>query len=113
MKVDPDRPDQSRSISAVNDAALQVFTQWMVDQVDDDLDLETTVIPSLHPAQLVPERGGSDLHPLAVAPGRLLVDYWSWTRRPDPDEFMLATGNRSRRSPISSRPSPPAAATSV
>ncbi len=36
MRVDPDWPDQRRSISALNDAAREVFTQWMADQVGED-----------------------------------------------------------------------------
>lgn len=45
MRVDPDWPDQERSISALNDAARQVFTQWMADQVGDDPDLLAKVVP--------------------------------------------------------------------
>ena len=45
MRVDPDWPDQRRSISAVNDAAREVFTQWMADQVGDDPDLLAKVVP--------------------------------------------------------------------
>ncbi len=45
MRVDPGWPDQSRSISAINDAAREVFTQWMADQVGDDPDLLAKVVP--------------------------------------------------------------------
>ena len=45
MRVDPEWPDQSRSISAVNDAAREVFTQWMADQIGDDPDLLAKVVP--------------------------------------------------------------------
>ncbi len=45
MRVDPAWPDQSRSISAVNDAAREMFTQWMADQIGDDPDLLTKVVP--------------------------------------------------------------------
>jgi 4-hydroxyacetophenone monooxygenase len=45
MRVDPDWPDQNRSISAVNDAARQVFTQWMADQIGDHPDLLHKVVP--------------------------------------------------------------------
>jgi len=45
MRVDPDWPDQSRSISAINDAAREFFTQWMVDQVGDDAELAAKVVP--------------------------------------------------------------------
>jgi 4-hydroxyacetophenone monooxygenase len=45
MRVDPAWPDQRRSISAVNDAAREVFTQWMADQVGDDPELLAKVVP--------------------------------------------------------------------
>ncbi len=45
MRVDPDWEDQSQSVSALNDAAREVFTQWMVDQVGDDEELRSKVVP--------------------------------------------------------------------
>ncbi len=45
MRVDPAWPDQSRSISAVNDAARVMFTQWMADQVGEDDELLEKVVP--------------------------------------------------------------------
>ena len=36
MRIDPDWPHQDRAISEINDAAREVFTQWMADQVGDD-----------------------------------------------------------------------------
>jgi len=45
MRVDPDWPDQSRSVSAVNDAAREVFTQWMADQIGEDDELLAKVVP--------------------------------------------------------------------
>ena len=45
MRIDPDWPDQSRSVSALNDAARQVFTQWMADQIGDDDELLAKVVP--------------------------------------------------------------------
>ncbi len=45
MRIDPDWPDQSRSISALNDAARQMFTQWMADQIGDDDELLAKVVP--------------------------------------------------------------------
>ncbi|MGD0313609.1 MAG: NAD(P)/FAD-dependent oxidoreductase [Acidimicrobiales bacterium] len=45
MRVDPDWPDQSRSVSALNDAAREVFTQWMADQIGDDPELLSKVVP--------------------------------------------------------------------
>jgi 4-hydroxyacetophenone monooxygenase len=45
MRVDPEWPDQSRSVSALNDAAREMFTQWMTDQVGDDRELAAKVVP--------------------------------------------------------------------
>jgi 4-hydroxyacetophenone monooxygenase len=45
MRVDPDWPHQDRSVSEVNDAAREVFTQWIVDQVADDPELREAVVP--------------------------------------------------------------------
>jgi 4-hydroxyacetophenone monooxygenase len=45
MEIDPDYPHQDRAISEVNDAAREVFTQWMADQVGDDTELLAKVVP--------------------------------------------------------------------
>jgi 4-hydroxyacetophenone monooxygenase len=45
MEIDPDYPHQDRAISEVNDAAREVFTQWMADQVGDDPELLAKVVP--------------------------------------------------------------------
>ena len=45
MRIDPDYPDQDRAISEVNDAARQVFTQYLLDQIDDDPELAAKVVP--------------------------------------------------------------------
>jgi 4-hydroxyacetophenone monooxygenase len=45
MRVDPEWPHQDRAVSALNDAAREVFTQWMADQVGDDTELLTKVVP--------------------------------------------------------------------
>lgn len=45
MRIDPDYPHQARAISEINDAAREVFTQWMSDQIGDDPDLLAKVIP--------------------------------------------------------------------
>jgi 4-hydroxyacetophenone monooxygenase len=45
MRVDPDWPHQDRAVSEVNDAAREVFTQYMAEQVGDDADLLTKVVP--------------------------------------------------------------------
>lgn len=45
MTIDPDYPHQDRAISEINDAAREVFTQWMAEQVGDDPELLAKVIP--------------------------------------------------------------------
>lgn len=45
MRVDPEWTDQSRSVSAINDAAREMFTQWMADQIGDDHELLAKVVP--------------------------------------------------------------------
>jgi 4-hydroxyacetophenone monooxygenase len=45
MRVDPEWADQSRSVSAINDAAREFFTQWMSEQVHDDPELVAKVVP--------------------------------------------------------------------
>jgi 4-hydroxyacetophenone monooxygenase len=45
MRIDPEWPDQTQSISALNDAAREVFTQWMADQIGDDDELLAKVVP--------------------------------------------------------------------
>ncbi len=37
--LDPDYPHPDIAISEINDAARQVFTQWMADQIGDDPEL--------------------------------------------------------------------------
>ncbi|BBZ36036.1 flavin-containing monooxygenase [Mycolicibacterium confluentis] len=44
-KVDPDWPDQQRAVSAANDLARMMFTEWIRSQVGDDTDLLDKVIP--------------------------------------------------------------------
>ena len=45
MRVDPDYPHPDIAISEINDAARQVFTQWMADQIGDDPELLAKVVP--------------------------------------------------------------------
>ncbi len=45
MRVDPDYPHPDIAISEINDAARQVFTQWMADQIGDDPELLDKVVP--------------------------------------------------------------------
>jgi 4-hydroxyacetophenone monooxygenase len=43
--IDPEWPDQPRSVSAANDAARQIFTDWITSQVGDDAELLEKVVP--------------------------------------------------------------------
>lgn len=45
MKVDPKWPHQDRAVSAINDAARDFFTQWMVEQVGGDAELAAKIVP--------------------------------------------------------------------
>ena len=45
MTVDPDYPDPAHGISAINDAARDMFTQWMADQIGGDPELLAKVVP--------------------------------------------------------------------
>src|SRR4051794_20020302 len=44
-RVDPDYPDQQTAVSEMNDLTRQMFTEWIVSQVDDDPDLIAKVVP--------------------------------------------------------------------
>ena len=44
-RVDPDWPDQQHAISAGNDMARIMFTEWIRSQIDDDTELLAKVIP--------------------------------------------------------------------
>jgi len=44
-KVDPDWPDQQRAVSAANDLARMMFTDWITSQIDGDEELAAKVIP--------------------------------------------------------------------
>lgn len=45
MRIDPEWPHQETSISEINEATRQVFTQYLVDQVHDDPELVDKVVP--------------------------------------------------------------------
>jgi 4-hydroxyacetophenone monooxygenase len=45
MRIDPDWPHQDRAVSEVNDAAREVFTQYMAEQVGDHPELLAKVVP--------------------------------------------------------------------
>ena len=44
-RVDPEWPDQQRAVSAANDMARLMFTQWITSQLDGDDELAAKVIP--------------------------------------------------------------------
>ncbi len=44
-RVDPDYPDQQTAVSEMNDLTRQMFTDWIVSQLDDDPDLIAKVVP--------------------------------------------------------------------
>ncbi len=44
-KVDPDWPDQQRAVSAANDMARMMFTEWITSQLDGDAELAAKVVP--------------------------------------------------------------------
>ncbi len=44
-KVDPEWPDQQRAVSAPNDLARMMFTEWITSQLDGDEDLAAKVVP--------------------------------------------------------------------
>ena len=43
--VDPEWPDQQRSVSAANEMARMMFTEWITSQLDGDTELAAKVIP--------------------------------------------------------------------
>ncbi len=45
MRIDPDYPHPDRAISEINDAAREVFTAWMAEQIGDDPNLLAKVVP--------------------------------------------------------------------
>jgi 4-hydroxyacetophenone monooxygenase len=44
-RVDPDWPDQQKAVSAANDMARIMFTEWITSQIDGDTELLAKVIP--------------------------------------------------------------------
>jgi 4-hydroxyacetophenone monooxygenase len=44
-RVDPDYPDQQTAVSEMNDLTRQMFTDWILSQVDDDPELIAKVVP--------------------------------------------------------------------
>ena len=48
-RIDPDYPDQAKAVSAVNEAARMMFTDWIVSQLGDDQELIDQVVPDYPP----------------------------------------------------------------
>jgi 4-hydroxyacetophenone monooxygenase len=48
-RIDPDYPDQPRAVSEINELTRQMFTEWIVSQLDDDPDLIAKVVPDYPP----------------------------------------------------------------
>jgi 4-hydroxyacetophenone monooxygenase len=48
-RIDPDYPDQSKAVSAINEATRQMFTDWIVSQLGDDKELIEKVVPDYSP----------------------------------------------------------------
>lgn len=44
-RVDPEWPDDGRSVSAANEATRQIFTDWITKQLDNDPELVAKVVP--------------------------------------------------------------------
>src|SRR6185436_3031036 len=49
LVVDPEWPDQARSVNAANDMMREIFTQWIASQVGDDAELLDKVTPRYPP----------------------------------------------------------------
>jgi 4-hydroxyacetophenone monooxygenase len=45
MRIDPEWPHQDRAVSEVNDITRELFTQYLLDQIDDDPALAEQVVP--------------------------------------------------------------------
>ncbi len=48
-RVDPDWPDQERSVSEGNELTRQIFTDWITSQIGDDAELRAKVVPDYPP----------------------------------------------------------------
>ena len=91
-RIDPDYPDQARAVSAVNEAARQMFTDWIVSQLGDDQELIDKVIPDYPPtAKRTLQDNGSWLGALKRDDVELIRDPIARIER---DAIVLEDGRR-------------------
>ncbi|MCW1957663.1 MAG: NAD(P)/FAD-dependent oxidoreductase [Mycobacterium sp.] len=81
-KVDPDWPDQQRAVSAANDMARMMFTQWITSQLDGAEDAEALA------AKVIPDYPATGK--------RTLQDNGSWLRTLRRDNVELVRGGVER-----------------
>ena len=84
-KVDPDWPDQQRAVSAANDMARMMFTQWITSQLDGDPDAEALA------AKVIPDYPATGK--------RTLQDNGSWLQTLRRDNVELVRGGVDRIEP--------------
>jgi 4-hydroxyacetophenone monooxygenase len=91
-RVDPDWPDQRTSVSAANDLARMMFTEWIKSQIDGDTDLLAKVIPD-YPAtgKRTLQDNGSWLRTLTRDNVELVRD---GVDRIEPDAVVAGDGTR-------------------
>ncbi|WP_199254910.1 flavin-containing monooxygenase [Mycolicibacterium mengxianglii] len=95
-KVDPEWPDQQRAVSAANDLARMMFTEWITSQIDGDVEdaeaLLAKVIPD-YPAtgKRTLQDNGSWLRTLTRDNVELVRD---GVARIEPDAVVAADGSR-------------------
>jgi 4-hydroxyacetophenone monooxygenase len=91
-RIDPDWPNQERSISAHNERTRQIFEQWITDQLGDDEELRAKVIPD-YPAtgKRTLQDNGSWLRTLRRDNVELVRD---GIARIEPDAVVTESGER-------------------
>lgn len=91
-RIDPDWPDQQSSVSAANDLARMMFTEWITSQIDGDAELLAKVIPD-YPAtgKRTLQDNGSWLRTL-TRPNVELVRHG--VARIEPDAVVATDGTR-------------------
>jgi 4-hydroxyacetophenone monooxygenase len=91
-KVDPDWPDQQTAVSAVNDLARMMFTDWITTQIEGDTELLAKVIPD-YPAtgKRTLQDNGSWLRTLTRDNVELVRD---GVHHIEPDAVVAADGTR-------------------
>ena len=91
-RIDPDWPDQQTSVSAANDLARMMFTEWITSQIDGDAELLAKVIPD-YPAtgKRTLQDNGSWLRTLTRPNVELVRD---GVARIEPDAVVATDGTR-------------------